>query len=163
MVRDRYQGLVDMEEIKQLKARYYRFNDTQDWQAFRSVFTEDVCYDSGTQVLHGADRVASTFAAGLAGGKTAHIAGLPEITLTGPDTATGIWAFRDYVQVAGGAAAPVGFHGYGHEHDEYVRTADGWKIKRVVITRVRIDPLEGGLPEIFHQPHVAGDPIRPLQ
>jgi hypothetical protein len=161
MVRDRYQWLVDIEEIKQLKARYYRFNDTQNWQAFRGVFTADVCYDSGTQILQGADLVATTFAAGLVGGKTAHIAGLPEIALTGPDTATGIWAFRDYVQVAGGTNAPVGFHGYGHEHDEYVRTSDGCKIRRVVITRVRIDPLEGGLPEIFRR--AAEDPVRPLQ
>jgi hypothetical protein len=50
---------------------------------------------------------------------------------------------------------------YGLEHDEYARTSDGWKIKRVVITRVRIDPLEGGLPEIFQR--AAEDAVRPLQ
>lgn len=144
------QRLVDIEDIKQLKARYYRFNDTQDWKAFRTAFTDDAYYDSSVQIIHGADAIVANFSAGLAGGTTAHSSGLSEITITGPDTATGIWAFRDYVQLAG-EGLPIGFRGHGHEHDDYVRTADGWKIKRVVITRIRVDPLEGGLPEIFHR------------
>jgi len=140
------QRLIDIEDIKQLKARYYRYNDTQDWAAFRDVFTDDVHYETGTQILDGRDQLVTTFAAGLKDGKTAHMAGLPEVTITGPDTATGIWAFRDYVQVAADSEAVVGFRGYGHEHDEYIRTGDGWRIKSVVITRIRVDPFEGGLP-----------------
>jgi hypothetical protein len=150
---DRMQWLADLEEIKQLKARYYRFNDTQDWASFRAVFIDEAVYDSGTQLLHGADEVVATFSAGLAGGKTAHLAVLPEITISG-DTATGIWAFRDYVQLAGDGA-PIGFRGHGHEHDEYVRTPSGWKISKVVITRLRVDPLEGGLPKIFERPYAS--------
>jgi 3-hydroxyisobutyrate dehydrogenase-like beta-hydroxyacid dehydrogenase len=33
--------LADMEAIKQLKASYFRFNDTKDWTAFLDLFNED--------------------------------------------------------------------------------------------------------------------------
>ena len=145
---DQLQQLLDLEAIKRLKSRYYRFNDTQQWDEFRALFVDDAIYDSGTHVLTSADAIVATFGQGLAGGRTAHMAGLPDIELTGADSATGIWAFRDYVQLAG-EGAPVGFVGYGHEHDDYVRTPDGWKFRRVVITRLRIDPLAGGLPQVM--------------
>src|SRR5690606_23240555 len=116
--------------------------------SFRTLLIDDATYDTGTGFLTGADAIVATFSTGLAGGKTAHMAGMPEITLNGPDEATGIWAFRDYIQLAGDGA-PVGFFGYGHEHDTYVRTDEGWKFKSVVITRIRVDALEGGLPQQF--------------
>lgn len=150
MSMDDTQWLVDLERIKQLKAQYYRFNDTQDWAAFRLLFVDEAIYDSGNHVLEGADKIAATFGSGLAGGRTAHMAGLPEIEIVDPDNATGIWAFRDYVEVAG-SGEPVGFFGYGHEHDEYVRTKEGWKIRKVTITRIRVDPLAGGLPSAFER------------
>jgi hypothetical protein len=37
--------LAAVEEIKKLKARYYRFLDTHDWDAFEMVFTEDAEMD----------------------------------------------------------------------------------------------------------------------
>ena len=33
--------LWDIEAIKQLKARYFRYIDTKDWDAFSQLFTED--------------------------------------------------------------------------------------------------------------------------
>ena len=35
------QRLMDIEEIAQLKARYFRFIDTKDWVAFQDLFTDD--------------------------------------------------------------------------------------------------------------------------
>lgn len=148
MTLDLLQKISDIEEIKTLKARYYRFNDTQDWNSFRTLLVDEATYDTGTSFLTSADQIVSKFRAGLAGGKTAHMAGLPEIAVTSPDEATGIWAFRDYIQLAG-EGPRIGFFGYGHEHDEYVRTSEGWKFKSVIITRIRVDALEGGLPPQF--------------
>ena len=37
--------LVAIEDIKQLKARYYRLLDTHDWEGFRSVWTPDAIMD----------------------------------------------------------------------------------------------------------------------
>ncbi len=33
--------LWDIEQIKQLKARYFRLMDTKDWAAWRELFTDD--------------------------------------------------------------------------------------------------------------------------
>jgi hypothetical protein len=33
------------------------------------------------------------------------------------------------------------FEGYGHYHEEYRRDPDGWKIRRMRITRLKIAPL----------------------
>ena len=34
----------DVEEIKKLKARYFRALDTKDWELYRSGFTEDLVF-----------------------------------------------------------------------------------------------------------------------
>ena len=52
---------------------------------------------------------------------------------------------RDYLLYPG-EGPPVGFVGYGHYHENYTRQSDGWRIRRLRLTRIGIDPLEGGLP-----------------
>ena len=42
MTHDPVQELLDIEAIKQLKARYFRLLDAKDWEAFVEIFTEDV-------------------------------------------------------------------------------------------------------------------------
>ncbi len=37
--------LWDIEQIKQLKARYFRLLDTKDWDAFADRFTDDCPHD----------------------------------------------------------------------------------------------------------------------
>ena len=37
--------LVELEAIKQLKARYFRLMDTKEWLPFSQVFTDDVVVD----------------------------------------------------------------------------------------------------------------------
>ena len=38
-------GVDDIEEIKRLKARYFRMMDTKDWDGLAQVFTDDVEID----------------------------------------------------------------------------------------------------------------------
>ena len=37
--------LEDLEQIRQLKARYFRFMDTKQWELLATVFTDDVNID----------------------------------------------------------------------------------------------------------------------
>jgi uncharacterized protein (TIGR02246 family) len=139
------QRLLDLEEIKQLKARYFRCMDTKDWDAFAGLFTVDAVMDADGYVEHGRDEIVAFLRKVLDGVVTTHHGHTPEITITGPDTATGIWAMFDYLTFPGGDPPP-GLRGYGHYHDEYVREPGGWRIRRVRLTRLRVDPLEGGAP-----------------
>ena len=51
--------LVAIEDIKQLKARYYRFLDTHDWEGFRSLWTPDAVMDMNfpDRILTGEDGI----------------------------------------------------------------------------------------------------------
>jgi hypothetical protein len=71
----------------------------------------------------------------LAGVVTVHHGHMPEITLTSADRATGVWAMMDIVKLGGG------FRGYGHYHEEYVKRAGRWQIRRLRLTRLEVMPL----------------------
>jgi hypothetical protein len=134
-------ALRDIEEIKQLKARHCRLVDTKDWAGWaETCLTEDFHLDSGGGVQDGRDVVVASVSGALDNGSTVHHIYPPEIRLTGPDTATGVWPMEDWIRITVGGN-PVAFHGCGHYHEEYVRTDQGWRIKSSVQTRLRIDPL----------------------
>jgi hypothetical protein len=74
---------------------------------------------------------------------------MPEIEITGADTATGTWAMFDYVEFPPAPSGErVGLQGYGHYTEEYVREEGEWRIKSLHLSRLRIDPLGGGLPGV---------------
>jgi len=137
---DALQRLLDIEEIKQLKARYFRLMDTKDWDGWAGLFTADAVMDADGYVGEGRDEIAASLRQILDGVVTTHHGHMPEITITAPGTATGVWAMFDYLTFPGDP--PPGFRGYGHYHEEYVREPDGWRIRRVKLTRLRMDPLD---------------------
>ena len=131
--------LTDIEEIRQLKARYWRCLDTKDWSGFRAVFADDVHFEADTYSGDGADRIVSDISKNLDGAVTVHQGHTAEITITGPDTASGIWSFSDWVSHAPAAGAQD-FWGHGHYCEEYMRAGDGWRIRASKVTRLRVDP-----------------------
>jgi uncharacterized protein (TIGR02246 family) len=131
--------LDDIEAIRQLKARYFRTMDTKDWEAMRRVFTDDVVMDTtaaGGGVVEGADAFLAFLREVLADAVTVHQGHMPEIELTSPTTATGIWALNDIVVWPDGTR----LDGYGHYHETYEKGADGgWRIASSTLTRLHTD------------------------
>ncbi len=128
----------DIEAIAQLKARYFRTMDTKDWPAMRQVFTDDVVVDTsaaGGGVVSGADEFLEFLQVALEGAVTVHHGHMPEITLTSPTTATGIWALNDVVIWPNGTR----LDGYGHYHETYEKVGDVWRIKTSTLTRLHTD------------------------
>jgi hypothetical protein len=83
----------------------------------------------------------------LEGARTVHHGHMPEIELTGADTARGIWAMYDYVEWPPKTSGErVGLQGYGHYREEYVREDGRWRIQKLRLERLRIDPLGAPLP-----------------
>jgi hypothetical protein len=141
----------DIEQIKQLKARYFRFMDGKDWDAYRTVFTDDVVFDvrGGMAAskrddtypeppLEGPDAAVDFIRNGLQHLVSAHQGFMPEIELTGPDSATGIWAMTDVLRAGEGAPFRT-VRGYGHYHEDYRRVGGAWKIARLRLTRLLVD------------------------
>ncbi|MUL75853.1 nuclear transport factor 2 family protein [Mycolicibacterium sp. CBMA 226] len=131
---------ADVEAIKQLKARYCRLLDAKDWVAWRDLFADDFVSDTsqaGGKIICGADEFVDFLrrTLGRPSQPTVHQVHAPEIELTSPSTATGIWALNDVVRLAPG----VNLQGYGHYHETYEKTGGQWRIKTSTLTRLRED------------------------
>lgn len=138
--------LMELESLKQLKARYCRLLDTKDWLAWRELFADDFLSDTseaGGKVIEGADEFVAFLRRTL--GKpaqvTAHQVHAPELELTSDTTARGIWALEDVVRMAPG----VNMRGYGHYHETYVKLDGAWKFQSSKLTRLRVDFFNGVL------------------
>lgn len=130
--------LLEIEAIKQLKARYCRFLDTKDWQGWRGVFADDFHSDttsSGGKVIDGADEFVAFVRKTLNTQPTVHQVHAPEIELTSPTTARGIWALNDIVRLAPG----LNLDGWGHYHETYEKIDGQWRITSSTLTRLRTD------------------------
>jgi hypothetical protein len=131
----------DIEEIKNLKARYFRFLDTKDWENFRSIFTDDVVVDvsgSGGEVYRGLDPYMDYIHHYVSQLKTVHHGHMPEITLLSDTLAAGIWSMEDWVDFPNGRE----LNGKGHYFEKYEKVDGEWKIKELVLTRLRIQTRE---------------------
>ena len=140
--------LADVEAIKVLKARYIRFLDTKNWDGLASLFTDDAVFDVGIELDRGkpsltkAEYVRLTRDT-LSKATSVHQAYMPEVTITGPTTATGIWGMCDYLDFHGAPGPlPSGgtvVRGYGHYHEDYVKEDGEWRISSYRVDRLRTD------------------------
>jgi 3-hydroxyisobutyrate dehydrogenase-like beta-hydroxyacid dehydrogenase len=136
--------LADLEAIKQLKARYFRFIDTKDWAAFRDLFTDDCKHwlpqESPVPFMTNDDYF--TMNEELLGtGVTTHHGHTPEITFVSDTEAEGIWAMFDYVQIEP-PSGRVSIAGYGHYIETYRKCDDGrWRISSKRNQRLRLDQV----------------------
>ena len=127
----------DVEEIKKLKARYFRALDTQDWDLYQSVFAEDCVVDltrAGGERFEGRPAFMA-YATAMPLVQSVHHGHMPEIDLTGPDTATGVWVLEDYNIWEDGTQN----HGWGHYLETYVKRDNRWYIKTMALSYLRID------------------------
>ena len=131
-------ALLEIEAIKQLKARYCRLLDTKDWQGWRSLFSDDFLSDTsqaGGKVIRGADDFVAFTRKGLRSQATVHQVHAPEIELTSMTTARGVWALEDVVRFGPG----VNLRGYGHYTETYEKVDGRWLITSSALTRLRED------------------------
>lgn len=158
--------LVAIEEIKQLKARYFRGMDTKDWDLFRSVFVEDVETDTSEAFtpldcagraieptrparapdpalkIAGIDAFMKAQHRHLDGMSTVHHGHMPEIEILSDTEATGIWAMEDKLRWPEGAGPMRLMHGYGHYREKYRKVDGKWRIASLKLTRLRVDTDE---------------------
>jgi hypothetical protein len=140
---DDIERLTAIEDIRRLKARYFRCLDTKDWDGFRDVFASDGEMDmraeAGERGLVRGSQAIADFVRGVVGDvQTVHHGHMGEIEVTSPTTATGIWAMEDLLRWPAGG--PYGsMHGWGHYHETYAKPGDGWRIQTLTLTRLRLD------------------------
>ncbi|MEC3948207.1 nuclear transport factor 2 family protein [Sphingobium sp. HWE2-09] len=132
------QQLSDLEDIRTLKHRYFRGIDTADMALLAGLFTDDigVDYRGGTYRvrLNGRDDMLEFLANSFHSDAVAmHHGHMPEITLTGEDTAEGIWYLEDIFINMQHRTHTTGSAIY---RDQYRREQGVWKIARTEYDRV---------------------------
>ncbi len=162
------QQLSDLEDIRTLKHRYFRGIDTADLDLLSGLFTADlvVDYRGGTYrvSLEGRDNMIEFLANSFHSSAVAmHHGHMPEITLTGDDTAEGIWYLEDIFINLDNRTHTVGSAIY---RDQYRREDGAWRIARTEYDRVIefIRPLPDNaeitshhLAKVGRKPHERGD------
>ena len=139
--------LIAIEEIRNLKARYFRCMDTKDWAGLRRVFCDDAEFDAraslspdgaGTEsadwVYRGGDTIAAFVEAAAGPRRTVHHGHAHEIEIVSDDEARGVIAMEDQIWEGD---APF-LHGCGHYHETYRREPDGWRIHTSRLTRLYV-------------------------
>ena len=122
--------LHEIEAIKRLKYRYFRCLDLKRWDELTECFVEDAtsAYGDGKFAFDSRKGIMQFLVDALGRPTiiTAHHGHHPEIDLTGPTTAAGIWALEDTViDVQHG----VTIRGAGFYSDAYVKVHGAWKLK----------------------------------
>jgi hypothetical protein len=145
---DALEHLIEIEQIKQLKARYFRCMDTKDWDGFASVFSSAAVMDmsgemrdgatEGEGVVRGNTQIAAFVRGAVDAVETVHHGHMPEIEITSPTSARGVWAMEDKLRWPEGSPLHA-MHGYGHYHETYEKEAGEWRIETITLTRLRID------------------------
>ena len=122
--------LQELEAIKRLKYRYCRCLDEKKWDELEQCLTEDAssAYGDGQYSFTGRAAIMEFLRDALGTSKriSRHRVHQPEIDLTSPTTATGIWALDDVVIET---SAGITIRGAAFYYDEYVKIGGAWKIR----------------------------------
>lgn len=150
--------LVAAEEIKKLKARYFRDLDSKNWAGLDSIFATDAVFDlravnsvrrpiggdlvpplgGEDQIFTGRNAIVAMIRAAVEGLITVHHGHAPEIDVLTDNTARGVWALEDILRFPSGELL---LNGFGHYHETYEKFGEDWQIKTSKLTRVY---LSGG-------------------
>ena len=129
--------LHELEAIKQLKYRYIRCLDLKLWDEMSDCFTEDAtsAYSGGKYAFSGRSQILAFLVQALGPSHmvTAHRVHQPEIELTSPTTARGVWALDDVVIDTRGGFTIRGAAVY---EDVYVKLDGVWKIRSTGYERI---------------------------
>ena len=136
----RVQVLEDIEAIKRLKARYFRYLDSQRWDDLRELYAQDATtdYGDGQYAFEGVDAIMDFLSRSLGalrrnGRMLMHVGHMPDIEITGETTASGYWALDDY---SFDPEPEAGRRMGAYYHDEYVKTGGEWKISSGVLNEI---------------------------
>ncbi|MFT4520091.1 MAG: hypothetical protein ACI9JM_002491 [Halioglobus sp.] len=137
--------LVEKENIRELKYRYFRGLDTNDWAVFESTMTESCVglYSDGDVSFENREEIVSFMKEKLSGERmlTLHHGHHPEIEILDENTARGTWYLEDTVLILDAATR---LYGTGIYEDRYEKVRGEWKIAHTGYKRLFecVEPLD---------------------
>jgi ketosteroid isomerase-like protein len=145
--------LNDIEEIKQLKARYCRLIDQKQWAALEAEFAPNAVieiagapggaedtqkFDSAQQFIEGLRRLMGPLV-------SVHQVHAPEIELLDAENARGTWTVSDRLVFPDGSPLKI-LQGWGIYHETYEKVSGRWRIARLRLERLLVEPVPNAAP-----------------
>jgi hypothetical protein len=138
--------LLAIEEIKQVKAKYFYGLDHKDWDLWRrEVWAPDgrlEVPEFREEPFAGFEAVLAYVSESVGDQVSVHHGHTPIITFTSDTAAQVIWAMEDrlfrtkeYPLFDGS----TWLHGFGHYHETYTKLDAGWRISSSRLTRLRVE------------------------
>lgn len=142
---DRIERLEAIEEIRNLKARYFRLMDTKQWDELAQVFTGDmqVLKPDGEVYATGGGAYAAGLRKSLEKAVSCHQGLTGEIEILDAENARGVWAMQDVIEWED-RHPQFGWKsilGRGHYHETYRKEEGAWRIATLTLTRLRLDTV----------------------
>ena len=138
--------LIAIEEIKQVKAKYFWGLDHRDWDLWRrEVWAPDgrlEVPEFRAEPFTPLEDVIAYVAESTGDQISVHHGHMPIIEFTSDMTAKVIWAMEDRLYRSKEYPLFDGsmtLHGFGHYHETYVRLDAGWRIRSSRLTRLRVE------------------------
>lgn len=130
--------LLAIEDIRNLKARYFRLVDQKRFEEFADVFTEDFRFldDAKDLIIEGRARFVEFISDRHRESVSIHAGHSPEIEILDDRTAHGIWGMSDLVILPSTRNGRTIQRGAGHYEEHYRRGDDGWRIAQTHLTRL---------------------------
>ena len=145
--------LLLIEEIRALKARYFRLQDNKSWAEYRELFLDDSLFDATealtdpvdgggdalparmAEPIIGRDAIVAYVSGGLNDAvRSFHEGFMAEIEILSEDSARAVWPMEDRVWSGAGL-----MHGFGYYHETYRRIDGCWYIRTLKITRIKVE------------------------
>jgi hypothetical protein len=144
--------LLAIEQIRRLKAAYFRCMDTKRWDEMPDIFTDDCIFDvrgalempkteaeyAQESVVVGRRATVEYIRAGLTPLISVHHGHEPEIVVISDVEARGTWPMEDLLVAPEGSPFRV-FRGYGHYRETYRRDDGTWRIATLQLRRLYVE------------------------
>lgn len=125
--------LTAIEDIRALKARYFRHVDLREFAALAEDFTADAVFELGELRVSGRAAIIAWIKRAYDGVGSVHHGHNHEIEIVSAEEARGVVALRDYV-LNRETGAILG-HGAGHYHEVFRVENGGWRMAHVRLVR----------------------------
>lgn len=140
---DRIARLEAIEDIRKLKAKYFRCMDCKIWEELPSVFTKNmrVVTPDGEIYLEGGMNYAESLRHSLENSLSCHQGLTSEIEIISETSAKATWAMQDVItwEDCHPRRGWKSIVGRGHYHETYKLEGGDWRIDTLTLTRIRVD------------------------
>lgn len=145
--------LNDIEDIKQLKARYCRLIDQKKWDKLEADFVPDAAIEIAGAPGGADDTQKFSSAHGFIEGLqqlmgplvSVHQVHAPEIEILDQENARGIWTISDRLVFPNGSPLEI-LQGWGIYHETYRKVSGRWRFSSVRLERLLVEPVESTVP-----------------